>query len=71
MQAVPANAGPGASRIRRRGGCPHERQWRVHSFNDAKLNMYGWVKFFATELRANLKKPKYVNAKLDFVEDIR
>ena len=33
--------------------------------------MYGWVKFFATELRANLKKPKYVNAKLDFVEDIR
>ena len=28
-------------------------------------------KFFATELRASLKKPKYVNAKLDFVDDIR
>ena len=28
-------------------------------------------KFFATELRESLKMPKYVNAKLDFVDDIR
>lgn len=28
-------------------------------------------KFFATELRTSLKKEKYVNAKLDFVDDIR
>lgn len=28
-------------------------------------------KFFSTELRSFLAKPKYVNAKLDFVDDIR
>lgn len=28
-------------------------------------------KFFATELRTSLKKEKYVNAKLDFIDDIR